>query len=239
MYNSSKTISVQEVNNHDWFFYKLYGESLNNGSIFLNSKQYFHLWNLYRLSNADDASFTFRVMLFQFRATCARVQPVYLWIQARAARCISQMLPDKKKSIICQQVQHNFEQYITRLKNKTRSTRKKQLFFLKMCKVDGNLSLYMLIQIKVKVWVCTREVIYSLRNSSGLWLIKYFKIERSNPACNNCMSPARQITPHRLTIKPRRPGFRRRWQILCPIFSEIWIFQNLNALWRHKMLRGV
>lgn len=43
MYNSSKTISVQEVNNHDWFFYKLSGESQNNGSIFLNSKQYFHL----------------------------------------------------------------------------------------------------------------------------------------------------------------------------------------------------
>lgn len=136
MYNSSKTISVQEVNNHDWFFYKLYGESLNNGSIFLNSKQYFHLWNLYRLSNADDASFTFRVMLFQFRATCARVQPVYLWIQARAARCISQMLPDKKKSIICQQVQHNFEQYITTLKKKLKlgQQEKNNYFSLKCAK---------------------------------------------------------------------------------------------------------
>lgn len=34
MYNSSRTILVQEVNNHDWFFYKLSGQSLNNGSIF-------------------------------------------------------------------------------------------------------------------------------------------------------------------------------------------------------------
>lgn len=51
--------------------------------------------------------------------------------------------PTKKKSIICQQVQHNFEQYITRLKKKikTRSKRKKQqqLLNLEMCKVDGNL----------------------------------------------------------------------------------------------------
>lgn len=147
----------------------------------------------------------------------------------------------QKKSIICQQVQHNFEQYTTRLKKKikTRSTRKKNNYLSLKFTKSTEIWAYMLIQIKVKVWVCTREVIYSLRNSSALWLIKYFKIERSNPACNNCMSPARHITPHHLTIKPRRPGFRRRWQILCPIFSEIWIFQNLNALWRHKMLRGV
>lgn len=163
-------------------------------------------------------------MLFQFRAICARVQPVYLWIHARAARCIWQMLPDKKKSIICQQVQHNFEQYITRLKKKNSVNKKKtQLFFHKMCKVDGNLSLYILIQIKVKVWVCTREVIYSLCNSSALWLIKYFKIERSNPACNNCMSPARQITPHRLTIKPRRPRFSSKMADLVSYF-----LRNLN-----------
>lgn len=83
-------------------------------------------------------------MLFQFRAICARVQPVYLWIHVRAARCNSQMLPDKKKSIIlvCQQVQHNFEQYITRLKKNSVNKKKTQLFILKMCKVDGNLSLY-------------------------------------------------------------------------------------------------
>lgn len=83
-------------------------------------------------------------MLFQFCATCARVQPVYLWIHARAARCNSQMLPDKKKSIICQQVQHNFEQYMTRLKKKLKlgQQEKKQLFILKIYKVHGNLSLY-------------------------------------------------------------------------------------------------
>lgn len=152
---------------------------------------------------------------------------------------IHRCFPTKK--IICQQVQHNFEQYIPRLKKKikTRSTRKKTNYLSLKFTKSTEIWAYMLIQIKVKVWVCTREVIYSLRNSSGLWLIKYFKIERSNPACNNCMLPARQITPHRLTIKPRRPGFRRRWQILCPIFSEIWIFPNLNALWRYKMLRGV
>lgn len=89
-----------------------------------------------RLSNAEDASFTFRIMLFQFRAICARVQPVYLWIQARAARCISQMLPDKKKSIICQQVQHNFKQYITRLKKKLKlgQQEKNNYFSLKCAK---------------------------------------------------------------------------------------------------------
>lgn len=83
-------------------------------------------------------------MLFQFCAICARVQPVYLWIHVRAARCNSQMLPDKKKSIICQQVQHNFEQYITRLKKKLKlgQQEKKQSFILKIYNVHGNLSLY-------------------------------------------------------------------------------------------------
>lgn len=70
-------------------------------------------------------------MLFQFCAICARVQPVYLWIHARAARCNSQMLPDKKKSIICQQVQHNFEQYITRLKKKLGQQEKNTIIYPK------------------------------------------------------------------------------------------------------------
>lgn len=70
-------------------------------------------------------------MLFQFRAICARVQPVYLWIHVRAARCNSQMLPDKKKSIICQQVQHNFEQYITRLKKKIGQQEKNTIIYPK------------------------------------------------------------------------------------------------------------
>lgn len=70
-------------------------------------------------------------MLFQFCAICARVQPVYLWIHVRAARCNSQMLPDKKKSIICQQVQHNFEQYITRLKKKLGQQEKNTIIYPK------------------------------------------------------------------------------------------------------------
>lgn len=70
-------------------------------------------------------------MLFQFCAICARVQPVYLWIHVRAARCNSQMLPDKKKSIICQQVQHNFEQYITRLKKKLGQHEKNTIIYPK------------------------------------------------------------------------------------------------------------
>lgn len=76
----------------------------------------------------------------------------------------------QKKSIICQQVQHNFEQYTTRLKKKLKlgQQEKKQLFILKIYKVHGNLSLYADTD-QVKVWVCRREVIYSLRNSSALW----------------------------------------------------------------------
>lgn len=87
----------------------------------------------------------------------------------------------------------------------------------------------MLIQIKVNVWVCTREVIYSLRNSSGLWLIKDFKIEKSNPACNNCMSPARHITPHHLTIKQlETPAFFVEDCRSCFLFSpkNIWMFHE-------------
>lgn len=85
----------------------------------------------------------------------------------------------------------------------------------------------MLIQIKVNVWVCTREVIYSLRNSSGLWLIKDFKIERSNSACNNCMSPARHITPHHLTTKQRHRRFSSKIADLVSYFlRKIWMFHE-------------
>lgn len=50
----------------------------------------------------------------------------------------------RQKKIICQQVQHNVEQYIPRLKKKLKlgQQEKKQLFILKIYKVHGNLSLY-------------------------------------------------------------------------------------------------
>lgn len=132
MYNSSRTILVQEVNNHDWFFYKLSGQSLNNGSIFSIQNNIF-ICEIY-------TGFPMPMMLLHLQdyvisiscnmCACATCLPV------DSCACCTVHLTDvarQKKSIICQQVQHNFEQYITRLKKKTRSTRKKHNYFSIKC----------------------------------------------------------------------------------------------------------
>lgn len=116
MYNSSRTILVQEVNNHDWFFYKLSGQSLNNGSIFSIQNNIF-ICEIY-------TGFPMPMMLpspsglcyfnfVQYARVCNLSTCGFMCVLHGAFhRCC----PTKK--IICQQVQHNFEQYITRLKKK-------------------------------------------------------------------------------------------------------------------------
>lgn len=132
------------MSNHDWFFYKLYGESLslNNGSIFSIQNNIFIC--------EINTGFPMPMMLLHLQdyvisilcnmCACATCLPV------DSCACCTVQFTDvarQKKSIICQQVQHNFEQYITRLKkNNSVNKKKTQLFILKMCKVDGNLSLY-------------------------------------------------------------------------------------------------
>lgn len=162
------------------------------------------------------------IILFLFRAICACVHTYSVstcgFMRVHHGAC--HICWPTKKSMRCQQVQHNFEQYNKVKKNKNSVKKIKNpnnYLSLKFAK-STDIWAYMLIQIKVNVWVCTREVIYSLRNSSGLWLIKDFKIERSNTACNNCMSPARHKTPHHLTTKQRHRRFSSKIADLVSYF---------------------